>query len=98
MGQPTRRGRSALRSLAEVLGAPSGRLVAVGDNFNDADMITHADVGVAMGNAPAEIQRLAKVVVGTNIESGLADVVDEVLLSGRYFPDANSEECGGNGE
>jgi hydroxymethylpyrimidine pyrophosphatase-like HAD family hydrolase len=38
-----------------------------------------------MGNAPDEIKRLAKVVVGTNNDSGLADVVEEVILSGRYF-------------
>jgi hypothetical protein len=75
----------AIRQLAERLEIPPGRIVAVGDNYNDADMIEGADVGVAMGNAPDEIKRLAKVVVGTNNDSGLADVVEEVILSGKYF-------------
>lgn len=77
--------RGAIRRLAEKLGIPPGRIVAVGDNYNDADMIEGADIGVAMGNAPEEIKRLARVVVGTNNDSGLADVVDKVILSGKYF-------------
>jgi Cof subfamily protein (haloacid dehalogenase superfamily) len=77
--------RGAIRRLAKMLAVPSGRIVAVGDNYNDADMIEGADVGVAMGNAPDEIKRLAKVVVGTNNDSGLAEVVERVIFSGEYF-------------
>ncbi|MFC1692459.1 Cof-type HAD-IIB family hydrolase [Candidatus Latescibacterota bacterium] len=77
----------ALKSLAECLNIPPGRLVAAGDNYNDADMIRNADIGVAMGNSPEEIKKLANVVVGSNNDSGLAEVVDEVLLSGKYFPE-----------
>ena len=78
---------TALRRLVGWLGIPEGRLVAVGDNYNDADMIAHADIGVAMGNSPDEVKRLAKVVVGSNNDSGLCEVVEEVLLSGKYFPE-----------
>jgi len=78
---------NALRQLGIWLGIPCRRLVAVGDNYNDADMIEKADVGVAMGNAPEEIQALADVVVGTNNDSGLRQVVEDVLLSGKYFPE-----------
>ena len=78
---------AGLRQLAVWLGVPCRRLVAVGDNYNDAEMIVKADVGVAMGNAPAEIQALADVVVGTNNDSGLQQVVEDILLSGKYFPE-----------
>jgi len=76
---------AAIRKMAQWLEIPSGRIVAAGDNYNDADMIEGADVGVAMGNAPEEIKCLAKVVVGTNNDSGLAEVVEKVILSGAYF-------------
>ncbi len=75
----------ALRRLVELLRIPDGRLVAVGDNYNDADMIRDADIGVAMGNAPEEIKKLASVIVASNNHSGLAQVVDDVILSGKYF-------------
>jgi Cof subfamily protein (haloacid dehalogenase superfamily) len=75
----------AIRKMAEWLRIPDGRIVAVGDNYNDADMIEGADVGVAMGNAPEEIKRLARLVVGTNNDSGLAEVVEKVILSKEYF-------------
>ncbi len=78
---------NALRRLVSWLGIPQGRLVAVGDNYNDADMIAHADIGIAMGNSPDEVKKLAKVVVGSNNDSGLCEVVEEVLLSGEYFPE-----------
>ena len=76
----------ALKRVYDWLEIPAGRLVAVGDNYNDADMIAHSDIGVAMGNAPDEIKKLARVIVGSNNDSGLSQVVEEVLLSGKYFP------------
>jgi len=77
---------AALTSLAGSLGVPAGRIVAVGDNYNDIEMISRADVGVAMGNAPDEVKEVARVVVGTNNDSGLSEVVDRILLSAEYFP------------
>lgn len=75
----------AIQRIAGWLGIPAGRVVAVGDNYNDADMIAGADVGVAMGNAPDEIKRIARLVVGVNNDSGLADAVEKVILLGEYF-------------
>lgn len=80
---------AALRQLGVWLGIPCRNLVAVGDNYNDAEMIEKADVGVAMGNAPDEIRAVADVVVGTNNDSGLREVVEDVLLSGKYFPETH---------
>ena len=82
---PEARKNIALRRMAERLNIPRGRIVAVGDNFNDADMIAGADIGVAMGNAPEEIKRLARIVVASNNHSGLAEAVDEIILSGTFF-------------
>jgi hydroxymethylpyrimidine pyrophosphatase-like HAD family hydrolase len=38
-----------------------------------------------MGNAPEEIRKLARVVVASNNDSGLAEVVEKVVLSERFF-------------
>ncbi|MCE5249582.1 HAD-IIB family hydrolase [bacterium] len=76
---------NALRRIAGWLDVPPGRLVTVGDNYNDADMISLADVGVAMGNAPDEIKKIAREVVGSNNGSGLAEVVDRIILNEDYF-------------
>lgn len=80
---------NALMRLYGMLNIVPGRLVAVGDNYNDAQMISLADVGVAMGNAPDEIKRLARLVVGSNNSSGLSEVIDKVILSGEHFSQPN---------
>lgn len=75
----------SVRKLADILNVPQGRLVAVGDNYNDAEMISSADIGISMGNAPDEIKALADVVVGTNNNSGLAEVVHDIIMSETFF-------------
>ena len=52
-------------------------MIAFGDNFNDLDMLEHAGLGVAMGNAPDEIKQAANVVTATNNEDGLALILEE---------------------
>ena len=78
----------ALRQVASMLNIPAGKLVAVGDNFNDSEMISNADIGVAMGNAPDEVKAQASVVVASNNDHGLAEVVDSILFSGAFFSEA----------
>lgn len=73
-----------LRKLADELNVPSGKLVAVGDNYNDMEMLATADVGVAMGNAPDEVKAHADVVVASNNDHGLAEAVERVILSGVF--------------
>ena len=45
--------------------------MAIGDNFNDMDMIEYAGIGVAMGNAPDEVKAVADEVTLSNDEDGL---------------------------
>jgi HAD superfamily hydrolase (TIGR01484 family) len=47
-------------------------VLAVGDGFNDVEMLEWAGRGVAMGQAPAEVQAAADAVTGTIAEDGLA--------------------------
>jgi Cof subfamily protein (haloacid dehalogenase superfamily) len=65
----------ALARLAGYLGVPRDRVVAVGDNENDLDMLRWAGVGVAMGNAPDVVKREADWVAPSIEMDGAAEVL-----------------------
>jgi hydroxymethylpyrimidine pyrophosphatase-like HAD family hydrolase len=50
--------------------------IAIGDNFNDKEMIIYAGQGVAMGNAPDEIKSVADFVTDTNNRDGVARALE----------------------
>ncbi len=76
----------AIRFLEKRLGLDPQRIIAFGDNFNDLDMLQHAGLSVAMGNAPDDIKAAAHRVTATNDEDGIALVLDEV------FPENDAPE------
>nr|WP_318010942.1 HAD hydrolase family protein [Clostridium estertheticum] len=41
-------------------------MIAIGDNFNDMDMIEYAGLGVAMGNASDYLKDVAEFVTKSN--------------------------------
>ena len=55
-------------------------MIAVGDNFNDLDMIEFAGLGVAVGNAPEDVRIAADIVAPTNDDEGVAYVIEKYLL------------------
>ena len=70
----------ALAFLGERFGIGAERMIGIGDNFNDLDMIEYAGLGVAMGNAPDPVQRAADLIAPTNDADGVAHVIDTCLL------------------
>jgi Cof subfamily protein (haloacid dehalogenase superfamily) len=62
------------------------QIIAIGDDLNDVAMIKNAGLGVAMGNAKAEVLAVAKRVVGTNEQEGLAQFLEELVASGMVQP------------
>ena len=70
----------ALAFLGERYGIGSDRMISIGDNFNDLDMIEYAGLGVAMGNAPDAVRRAADLVAPSNDADGVAHVIDTCLL------------------
>lgn len=71
----------ALARLAERLGIGREQVMAVGDSFNDLDMIEYAGWGVAMGNAPDAVKQRAQAVVGTNADDGVAEAFEKFVLT-----------------
>ncbi len=55
-------------------------MVAIGDNFNDLEMLRFAGLGVAMGNAPEPVKQAAKMVTASNDEDGVAQVLEQHIL------------------
>jgi Cof subfamily protein (haloacid dehalogenase superfamily) len=71
----------AVRYLAEeMLGLQSHNVMTVGDNFNDVEMLEYAGVGVAMGNAPAEVKTYANWVAPDVEEDGAAMAIEKFIL------------------
>jgi Cof subfamily protein (haloacid dehalogenase superfamily) len=72
---------TAVRYLAEqLLGLSPANVMAIGDNFNDVEMLAYAGTGVAMGNAPAGVQAVASWVAPNVDKDGAAAAIEEFLL------------------
>jgi Cof subfamily protein (haloacid dehalogenase superfamily) len=71
----------ALAALAKRFGIAREEVMAIGDSFNDLEMIKYAGIGVAMGNARPEIQAQADFVTATNEEDGVAEAIERYVLA-----------------
>lgn len=70
----------ALAALAKKFGVAQKDVMAIGDSFNDLEMIKYAGLGVAMGNARKEIKEQANIVTSTNEEDGVAEAIERYVL------------------
>lgn len=70
---------AALARYAMTLGIDATQVLAFGDNQNDLTMLEWAGHGVAMGNALDIVKEVADEVTATNLEHGVAQVIQRVL-------------------
>jgi hypothetical protein len=70
----------ALKLLAEYYGIRQEEVMAVGDSYNDMEMIKWAGLGIAMSNAPEEVKSLADYVTASNQEDGVAKALQRWVL------------------
>lgn len=71
----------AVRYLAEeLLGLSASNVMTIGDNFNDVEMLEYAGFGVAMGDAPTEVQAIAQWVAPSVEQDGAAAAIEAFLL------------------
>jgi len=71
---------TSLNHLIQKCGIKQEEVIAIGDSYNDQEMIEFAGLGVAMGNAPDDIKAIANHVTDTNMNDGVAKVVEEFVL------------------
>jgi len=69
----------ALRRWAEHREIPSAEIMAIGDNYNDIEMLEFAGVPVIMGNASDDLKKPGWTVTLGNDQDGVAHVVEKVL-------------------
>lgn len=76
---------SGLKRLGEHLGIPLKEMVVIGDGYDDIPAIRAAGLGVAMGNAPAEVKREADWVTRSNEQLGVAYMIKEHFRKQQSF-------------
>lgn len=80
---------AALAWLAARLDIPLTETLAMGDGVNDISMLRIAGLGVAMGNATADVKTAAKAVTRSNAQDGAALAIERYVLG----EDAELEEA-----
>ncbi|MOA65995.1 Sugar phosphatase YidA [compost metagenome] len=54
--------------------------IAIGDSWNDHEMLEAAGLGVAMGNAIPALKEIAGYITASNNEDGVKQVIDKFVL------------------
>lgn len=62
---------TGIEALLEHLGVDRADTLAIGDSYNDLEMLQHVAIGVAMGNAPSSIKDIANEVTTSVDENGI---------------------------
>lgn len=70
---------AALRWLLKRWGVGMDEVISFGDDVNDVEMVAEAGLGVAMANAVPEVRAAADRVTVSNVEDGVAVVLEEIL-------------------
>lgn len=71
---------NALKSLADEWGIQPEEVMAIGDQGNDLSMISHAGIGVAMGNAPDDVKQFANYVAPPIDQDGAAEAIERFVF------------------
>jgi hydroxymethylpyrimidine pyrophosphatase-like HAD family hydrolase len=58
--------------------------MAIGDNYNDIEMLAFAGVPFIMGNAAEELRREGWIVTRSNDQNGVAAAIEQVLGVGSF--------------
>lgn len=68
---------STIPKLAEILGIENGKIFAIGDYYNDIEMLKTADISAAVAGAPEDITKHADYITKRSCEDGaVADFID----------------------
>jgi hydroxymethylpyrimidine pyrophosphatase-like HAD family hydrolase len=84
----------AVRWLSRRHGIPLGQILAIGDQWNDVEMLSAVGHGVAMPSAPPEVIGVARYVAPPLEEEGAAQVIETMVLADERRARAAAERYG----
>lgn len=67
---------TAIDDLSLYYGIPKSEIMAIGDDFNDLEMLSKAGYSVAMGNASDAVKSKARYVTASNESDGVAKAIE----------------------
>jgi Cof subfamily protein (haloacid dehalogenase superfamily) len=70
----------AVKSLASHYGCDLSQVIAIGDSWNDHEMLEVAGLGVAMENAVVSLKEMADFITLSNNDDGVKHVIDTFVL------------------
>lgn len=73
----------AIERLAQSRGITAREIMAIGDNFNDLEMLDIAGIPVVMGNAAPEMKTRGYLETASNDDHGVARAIEQVLSGAR---------------
>ncbi|MCD1259107.1 HAD family phosphatase [Paenibacillus athensensis] len=71
---------NALRELAASWSIGREHVLAIGNYYNDIDMLTFAGLGIAVANSPDEVKAAAAAVVSSNNDEGVHEAIQRYVL------------------
>ncbi|MEX6689285.1 Cof-type HAD-IIB family hydrolase [Danxiaibacter flavus] len=71
--------KQGVQKLLDVYEFNPQQIIAIGDNFNDIDMLQFSGTSVVMGNAPEEVKQVATFVTDTNNNDGIAKALERLF-------------------
>ncbi|HBP24576.1 MAG TPA: haloacid dehalogenase [Oribacterium sp.] len=74
---------SGIDAILKAYGFTRDEAAAIGDGWNDVEMIEHCGLGIAMGNAKPECKAVADYICPSILEGGIPDAIDYILARNR---------------
>jgi Cof subfamily protein (haloacid dehalogenase superfamily) len=81
-----------VRHLARRARVPLGRVLAIGDQFNDIEMIAGVGHGAAMQSAPAAVRAAGRYIAPPVSDEGAAQLIEQLVLASAVNAARNADE------
>jgi hypothetical protein len=88
---------AAVRRLARRFGVPLANTLAIGDQYNDLEMLSAVGHGVAMPSAPEAVMAAARYLAPPVAEEGVATVLEALVLASPRVAASNARRLASGG-